>query len=43
MLFKYELLKKPVMAAGLNKRWLSSTTEKLPEKLNGPAPLTGGK
>ena len=31
MSFKYELLKKLVAAAGLKKRWLSSTTEELLE------------
>ena len=31
MTIKYELLKKLVMAAGLKKRWLSSTTEELLE------------
>ncbi len=31
MSIKYELLKKPVVAAGLKKRWFSSTTEELPE------------
>ena len=31
MSVRYELLKKLVAAAGLKKRWLSSTTEELPE------------
>ncbi len=31
MSFKYELLKKLVVAAGLKKRWLSATTEELLE------------
>ena len=31
MSFKYELLKKLVVAAGIKKRWLSSTTEELLE------------
>ena len=31
MSFKYELLKKLVVAAGLKKRWLSVTTEELLE------------
>ncbi len=31
MTIKYELLKKQVVAAGLKKRWLSSTTEELLE------------
>ena len=31
MTIRYELLKKPVAAAGLKKRWLSSTTEELLE------------
>ncbi len=31
MSFKYEPLKKPAAAAGLKKRWVSTTTEDLPE------------
>ena len=35
MSFKYAVLKKLVVAAGLKKRWLSATTEELLENLYG--------
>ena len=39
MSFKYELLKKLVMAAGLKKRWLSVTTEELLEDRRKQKPI----
>ena len=43
MSFKYELLKKLVVAAGLKKRWLSASTEELlePEEAEREEPDPG--